>query len=204
MTCADFEILLCDYLDGTLDEAGRRAVEEHRDNCASCRELAQDVSAAMGLMERAAEPVVPPELLTRIAFEIPAGSAHAQAKRGLFAGLTRWLQPVLQPRFAMGMAMTILSFSLLGRFAGIEVRQLSASDLRPSAVWMAVEDRAARSWDRAVRYYEGLRIVYQIRTQLEQFQREDEGSQATTTEAQPGAAKPAQNPQKDKNGKATK
>ena len=70
-------------------------------------------------MERVPEVEPPPELLAKIAFQIPAESASEMRCSSWVLG---WLQPLIQPRFAMGMAMTILSFSMLGRFAGIEVR----------------------------------------------------------------------------------
>jgi anti-sigma factor RsiW len=54
MNCADFEILLCDYLDGTLAEERRHEIERHMETCASCAALAVDVRSALGLMERAA------------------------------------------------------------------------------------------------------------------------------------------------------
>ena len=170
MTCAEFEVLLCDYLDGTLDADGKQALEEHRDSCAVCSELARDVGGALGFMECAAEVTVPPELLTRIAFEIPTGRTQRPGEReSLLAAIRRFFQPVLQPKFAMGMAMTILSFSLLGRFAGIEVRQLKPSDLTPKAVWTAVDDRAHQSWERVVKYYEGLKIVFEVQSRLKEW-----------------------------------
>ncbi len=189
MTCAEFEILLCDYMDGTLDAAQKRALELHRDECESCAELARDVAGAVSFMERAEEVAVPPELLTKIAFEIPSGKQ--KRREGLFAGLGKWFQPVLQPKFAMGMAMTILSFSLLGRFAGIEVRQLKASDLTPTAIWVAADDRFHKSWERAVKYYEGLKVVYEVQSRLRELTQQDEDRGQTGAQAQPGAQKPA-------------
>ena len=85
MTCAEFEILLCDYMDGTLDAARKQALELHRDQCSSCAELAQDVTGAMRFIERTEEVAVPPELLTRIAFEIPTGKQ--KRREGLLSGL---------------------------------------------------------------------------------------------------------------------
>ncbi len=90
----------------------------------------------------------------------------------------KWLEPVLQPRFAMGMAMTVLSFAMLGRFAGIEVRQLKPSDLNPVKVWMAVEDRAIRTWERALKYYDSLRVVYEIQTRLREWGDQAEADRA--------------------------
>lgn len=170
MTCAEFEILLCDYLDNILDGQGRRAVEEHRDSCVVCRELARDVTAAVGFIERAAAVEPPPELLTKITFDIPSGGV----KKGWRSWMSGWLQPLLQPRFAMGMAMTILSFSMLGRLAGIEVRQLKPSDLHPVAVWTAIDNKVYRSWERAVKYYENLRLVYEVQTRLQEWTRQED------------------------------
>ena len=172
MTCADFEILLCDYLDGTLDGPRRRELEEHRALCALCAEFAKDVAGAVAFMERVAEVEPPPELLTRITFEIPTGGGAP--RKGLRAWLTGWLQPLLQPKFAMGMAMTILSFSMLGRLAGIEVRQLQPQDLHPASVWAAVDNRVYRTWERAVKYYENLRLVYEVQARLQEWTRQEE------------------------------
>jgi hypothetical protein len=140
---------------------------------------------------RESEPVeAPPELLTRITFEIPTGGQHSARRgwRSLFAG---WLQPVLQPRFAMGMAMTILSFSMLARIAGIEVREIRPADLHPAKVWAATDDKVHRVWNRAVKYYENLRLVYEVQTRLhewtQQEQEERKGGNAATPAVAPSS-----------------
>ncbi|HET8547849.1 MAG TPA: anti-sigma factor [Bryobacteraceae bacterium] len=205
MTCAEFEIQLCDYLDGTLSPAERQALEAHRDQCAGCRQFALDVAGAVAFIERAAEVEPPPELLTRISFEIPTGRTHAAKRPGVLSLAAGWFRPVLQPKFAMGMAMTIVSFSLLGRFAGIEPRQLRASDLSPSAVWAAAEDRLHKGWDRVIRYYEGLKVVYDIQTRLREMREQDDDRVKAETQTAPAAGKPAQQPaQAPANGKEKK
>jgi anti-sigma factor RsiW len=189
MTCADLEILLCDYVDGTLAPDARREVERHVAQCAKCAELARDVSATVEFIGRAELVEPPPELLTRILFELPSAH-HARARQpGAFRRfLHSWLQPVLQPRFAMGFAMTILSFSLLGKFAGISPRQLTLDDLRPAKVWQAVDDKAYRAWQRTVKFYENLRFVYEIQTQLRDWkQREQELKGRAATDDQQAA-----------------
>ena len=70
MTCANFEIALCDYLDGTLAPAEKAEVEQHLSTCAACAELARDAGAAIAFMERVADVEPPPELVTRM-FAIP-------------------------------------------------------------------------------------------------------------------------------------
>ena len=52
MSCDELELLLCDYMDGTLPAAERVAFEAHLASCPSCREFAQDASAAVSFMER--------------------------------------------------------------------------------------------------------------------------------------------------------
>ena len=39
MTCAELEILLCDYVDGTLHAEERAALENHLSGCAACKQL---------------------------------------------------------------------------------------------------------------------------------------------------------------------
>jgi phage I-like protein len=90
--------------------------------------------------------------------------------------LGRLFAPLVQPRFAMGMAMTILSFSILSRF--VPMQQLRAADLRPSEVWASLDDRAHRAWARSVKYYENLKVVYQIQTLLRDWQQQAEDQKA--------------------------
>lgn len=84
MNCADLEILLCDYVDGTLDAGQRAHVESHLSVCAGCRELASDASAAVDFIERAAEVEPPQELVTRIIFTtVPS---RVRQRRGRVGG----------------------------------------------------------------------------------------------------------------------
>ena len=173
MTCAELEILLADYVDGTLHGEQKSVLESHLAGCASCAELARDAAGAVGFMERSADVEAPPELVTRILFEIANGPSRAVVKPHRARRLLgKWLDPVLQPRFAMGMAMTVLSFAMLGRFSGIEVRQLKPADLDPVKVWMAAGDRVHRTWERGVKYYENLRMVFEIQTRLREWAEE--------------------------------
>jgi hypothetical protein len=175
MNCANFEILLCDYLDGTLAANAKAEFERHMAECAGCAELAHDVRAAVGFMERAAEVEPPPELLTRILFELPSAH-HARARQpgSLRKLIHGWIQPVLQPRFAMGFAMTILSFSLLGRIVGISPRQLTLDDLRPARIWQRLDEQTNRGWQRTVKFYENLRLVYEVQTQLREWSQKEQ------------------------------
>jgi anti-sigma factor RsiW len=194
MKCSDLEALICDYIDGTGREAEKATVELHLKGCESCRQLVADGRAALAFMERAAEVEVPPTLVNKILFEVRAGGlAPVRVSKRRWLG--RWLEPVLQPKFAMGMAMTILSFAMLGRMAGVPIRPLKPSDLQPAKVWATVEDKAWRSWQKARKYYESLRLVYEIRETLSDLNEASDTNPAKKPAAGT-AANPESNPEK--------
>jgi len=114
MRCSDLEALICDYVDGALTAAEKATVELHLASCASCRALVEDARAALSFIGKAADVEPPPALVNHLLFEVRQGAARPVRKRRAWLG--RLLEPVLQPRFAMGMAMTILSFAMLARF----------------------------------------------------------------------------------------
>lgn len=201
VACADVEILLADYLDQTLRAEEKARVESHLSACAACAELARDARGAVAFMERAAEVEAPPELVTRLLYEISSGPSHAVVKPGLvrriFGKLFGKFEHILRPRLVMGMAMTMLSFAMLFRFANVPVRQLNPSDLDPVKVWAAAEDRVVRMWERGKKYYENLRVVYEIQTRLKEWNEEPAaaapqngtGAGSNEKKAQPGGSK---------------
>ena len=172
MNCADCEILICDYVDGKLSPAERAALESHFAECPLCAELARDSAEAVAFMERAAEVEPPPELITRILFEGPWRTAKPQP-----AGWRRWLSnalaPVLQPKLAMGMAMTVLSLGMLWHVA----RPLSVDDWKPTRIWARLEFKVNYAWGRTEKFYENLKFVYQVQTALRQWQQRQQEEQ---------------------------
>ncbi len=194
MNCADFEILLADYLDGTLSPAESAAIDEHASSCAGCRQLLEDVASAVALLKRADEVTPPAELITRIAFQAPMGRTREPFERqGILSKLVnKWVQPVLQPRLVMGMAMTILSFAMLERCTGVRVQRIQAADLNPIRIWGGVEDETLRVRDRAVKYYENLRWVYEIETRLRALEEQEDAATAPAARPKNPAHNPAQ------------
>ncbi|MGC8792254.1 MAG: anti-sigma factor family protein [Bryobacteraceae bacterium] len=186
MTCADLETLLCDYVEGTLAGPQRLLVERHLAQCAACAAQVREARAAWQLLRSMPRVEAPPELVNRILFQLPP---HADVRTPSPAGLRAWctvsLRALVQPRFAMGMAMTILSFSILGRFAGLGPRQLSPAELHPAQVIRTLEDTAYRAWDRARKFYLSLRVVYEIQSQLHEWSQQlrEEASLAAPAES---------------------
>ncbi len=192
MTCADWEIWICDYVDGTLPPERKSALEEHLAGCTGCAELARDSATAVAFMERAAAVEPPPELMTRIVFE----ASRAQRRHPGSGSLLRWLRglfhPLLQPRLAMGMAMTILFVSMLAQFVA-PVRHLEAADLAPAKVWAALDDLIYRTWQRTVKFYENIRFIYQIQTRLREWQRQQDEEERLAAPEQDQRRLPARN-----------
>ena len=169
MTCAELEILLCDYVDGTLRGEERTALDSHLAGCSACAELAKDVAGVTAFIETVAPAEPPAELLTRILHELPTGRPAAEKRswwRKWFGG---WVHGLLQPRYVMGMAMTVLSFSMIAKFAHIEPRQLRPADLDPVKIWASIDDRSHRMWDRTMKYYDNLRLVIEIQSRLKEW-----------------------------------
>lgn len=172
ITCTEFDILLADYLDGTLASEPRTNVEEHQNECASCSELAADAAGAIGFVERASAVDPPPALVNRILFEVTNGKSRSVIEPSWMERLLgRRAGSLLQPRFAMGMAMAVLSLAMVGRF------------------WSAAESTVERSWDRAVKGYQSLQLVYEVQAQLEEWTKQ--GADVSGNDG----ARPPQNPQ---------
>jgi hypothetical protein len=174
MNCAEIEGLLCEYVEGSLPAAQRSEVERHLAQCPTCAELASASAVALAFVESAADVEPPPELMTRILFEGPwnKGRQKSGAWRKWFSGA---LSPILQPRFVMGMAMTILSFSML--FRVVSPSSLSSRDWRPAAMWATLETRANYAWGRTVKFYENLKFVYEIQSALRNWQQQQQEEQ---------------------------
>jgi len=185
MNCGEIEILLAEYVEGTLRGEQKSAVEAHLGECAGCAELARDSAAAVEFMERAAVVEAPPELVTRLLFEVTAGPSRSVVKPTLARRLFgKWLEPVLEPRYAMSMAMTVLSLAMLFKVAGISPRQLTAADLDPVKVWTLAEDRATRVWERGMKYYDSLRVVFEIQSRLKEWTEDQPGDASDTAAGQ--------------------
>jgi anti-sigma factor RsiW len=167
MNCAEFEILLADYIDGTLAPAQISAFNSHRESCAACALLAADAGSGVAFMERAAAVEPPPELIGRILHATGSGWELRKRGPGLRGWINRAFAPVLQPRFVMGALLTLMSLTMLTR--GLPARPMTAADLDPVRIWSALDARTHRIWDRAVKTYESMRLVYEVRSQLNEW-----------------------------------
>jgi hypothetical protein len=194
MNCPEFESILADYLDGTLSKTERAAIELHAAECAACGTFKAEVTNGVALLGTMQAIEAPPELITRIAFQTPVGRVRdAYERQTLWSRFAmKWLQPVLQPRFVMGAAMMVLSFTMLERCTGTRVERIQSADLNPVRVWGGMEMKTVRMKDRMLKYYENLRVVYEVEARLRDLQRQqDDSDKAAQT---PGASKKKEAP----------
>ncbi|MFY9724821.1 MAG: zf-HC2 domain-containing protein [Bryobacteraceae bacterium] len=180
MNCAELDIPLCEYVDGTLDAATRAAVERHLAGCPACAEVARESAAAVAFIGRAADVEPPAELVNRILFAAPWRQSIRAKHR---TWLAKRLSPILQPRYVMSFAMTIVSFSLLRSV--IPLRSIRPDDLRPSKVWAGLETRVEYGWGRVEKFYDNLKVVYRIQTTLRAWQQQDEEREPTAPRQAP-------------------
>jgi anti-sigma factor RsiW len=174
MTCEDFDSLLCDYIDGTLPAEKKQVAEVHIGTCPPCALLVRDSRFVLTLASHAADIEPPRELVTRILNQAPRGGF---AERMLSDGLRGFFAPVLQPRFVMGAMLTVLSLSMMTRCAGAPKHTLTAADLDPVRLLGSLDDKVLRTWDRSIKAYESMRVVYEVQSRVaewKQKQQEDE------------------------------
>lgn len=164
MKCLQFSDWLCDFLDRTLDVEDERAMEAHAAGCARCAEELAD--SRLALQAIAAAPAVepPPHLIAEIIHEtIGVGTGVVEtAGGGRWGFLGTLFHPFGQPRFVMGMAMTMLSFSMFTLYGQRTIDDWSASRQSPTVALVerfSVEvaglwNRAEEMADSAVTFYE--------------------------------------------------
>jgi len=187
MHCAEFEVLLADSLDGALDAPGREAERDsfaqHLASCPACAAMESDVRNALTFMDVAAEPELPQPLIGKILHATNSGWELQLRGKGIRGWLNRTFAPVLKPRFVMGAMLTVMSATMLTRCAGGSSSTMTAADLDPVRVWSSLESRGHRIWDRTVKGYESLRVVYEIRTQLDDWNRQQAAQADADAEA---------------------
>ena len=182
LSCAEFERLLADWIDGALAVPARQAERDvfvrHLESCAACAALLEDASAAVAFMDRAADVEMPPALVSKILQATNSGWEFKLRGRGVSGWINRKFAPILRPRFVMGAVLTLVSMTMLTRCA--PNRTLTAADLDPVRLWTSLDNRTHRIWDHAVKSYESMRLVYEVKTRIndwtEQQKLEDEAA----------------------------
>ncbi len=167
MTHLELENLVSEYLEGQLDTARRVEVDTHLQGCAPCRELVADVRHAMELCQSAEDLEPAPWLVPKILL-----ATVGERKPTFLEQVAAYFRPAARMRLAYAVAMAVFSFSVIVNTAGINLRQISLSDLNPRT-WLYQANRTGHLMvARAEKFYYDLRVVYEIETRLRQFRQQ--------------------------------
>ena len=176
MQCADFEALLSDALDATLRGATLAAFEAHQQSCPACAAMYQEAAAGMHWL-KGLEDVEPPKhlvhnILAQTIGSVPEASAQAAPigeswMEKLKARIAPVFAPVMTPRFAMSFGMAFFSITMLANVAGFHVADLKHMDISAKGLQKTYYSTEAR----VVRYYENIRLVYEIESRVRDLRR---------------------------------
>ena len=189
--CNEFDLLLSDALDGVLTGAGLDRFQAHARTCKTCGPLLAEAEAGRTWLKGLTEVEPPASLVNnilasttgvdtqrlRVTVRVPqpriSWLEHAQAT------LSGVLEPiwatVRQPRFAMSFGMAFFALSVGLTVAGVKPADLRQISLRPAAIRLTY----FRTQASVVRYYENIRVVYEVESLARQVKR-------NVTPAEPG------------------
>jgi hypothetical protein len=197
--CSEFELLLSEAIDGGGQLSGTRkdSFEAHSRSCPVCGPLLAEVQAGQRWL-RSLEAVEPPAHLVHNILAATTGiessrlraaapevrrTPRGESARGwwdsFFAPAAAFVR---QPRFVMSFGMIFFSFSLALSAAGVKPADVARINLRPSALRHAYNDAQIK----VVKYYDNIRLVYEIESRVREFKR-------ATTPAEPAPVEQKQN-----------
>src|ERR1044071_371516 len=176
MACAEVEALLSDALDGALHGPTLAAFEAHQQSCAACHTMVEEARAGMNLLQ-ALEVAEPPRNLVHniLATTIgalpsehivpkPRGEGWLEKVKGRLAPM---FAPVATPRFAMSLGMAFFSITMILGIAGFHFADIKHWDLSSKGMRKTYYETQAR----VMRYYENLRLVYEIESRVRDLRR---------------------------------
>jgi hypothetical protein len=209
--CTEFEVLLADALDGRLDGSQIERFDAHLEMCPRCAPMFGEAKLGQSWMQTLREDELePPVFVVENILRETVGTVHTRVKPEVVAPKTRWidrlkehaaLKPifgaVLQPRFAMSFGMAFFSITMLMNVLGVKVSSLRHVDLRPSAVTHQYYETKGK----VVKYYENMRLVYEIETRVNDIKRATQQPEQNKNGNQNNGDKPRDEQQEKKQAK---
>ena len=119
-----------------------------------------------------------------------AGSWLERAQAWLSAAMQPIWGTVRQPRFAMSFGMAFFSLSVALSVLGVKPADLRQVSLRPAAIRHTYYNTQAR----VVRYYENIRVVYELESRVRELKRS-----MTPAEPRPNESAPSNDKKEHKN-----
>ena len=212
--CGLWETLLADALDGQLRPEDEGVFSSHMAGCQACTALFEEARQGREWLEfLSPEPEVPEGLLDKILAQTGPGHESeyklATANNVVPIVIPAWQRPGMmgrirrfaEPRLLMTAAMAFFSIALTLNMTGVRLTDLRLSDLRPSAVRSFMERRLTMASTPIIRYYDHLRLVYEVEARMKELRRNSQiqqQQQQTPPAVAPGESK--QNPNRKDGG----
>jgi hypothetical protein len=203
MGCNEFDLLLSDALDGVLTGVELDRFQAHAQSCKACGPLFAEAEAGRSWLKGLTEVEPPASLVAnilasttgvdtqRLRAPVQTAASGASWLERLQASISGYFEPiwetVRQPRFAMSFGMAFFALSVGLTVAGVKPHDIASISLRPSAIRHTYYNTQAR----VVRYYENIRLVYEVESRVRELKR-------NVAPAEPGPAK-----QKDRKNDTT-
>jgi hypothetical protein len=203
MQCVEWEASLADALDGMLHGTALASFEAHQQACGNCGNRYQETAAGMHWLRELEEVETPRHLVHNIMVQT-VGAQPVEREKAAAPAETWWAKlrqratpafaGVVSPRFAMSFGMAFFSITMLLNIAGFRVADLKQVDLSAKGLQKSYYTAQAR----VVRYYENMRLVYEIESRVRDLRR------AATPQEQPEQrkqedSKTPKNPNKSEN-----
>jgi hypothetical protein len=210
--CGLWETLLADALDGLLKPEDEATFAAHMAVCPACTALFEESRKGREWMEfLSPEPEVPAGLLDKILAQTgpgqvagyglvtPSGTVLPTTPAWQRPGLVGHVRRFAEPRLLMTAAMAFFSIALTLNLTGVRLSAIRLSDLRPAALKSVVERRLTMASTPIIRYYDHLRLVYEVESKMRELRRDAQGSgeggngQQKQKETAPGESKQGPN-----------
>jgi hypothetical protein len=192
--CEEWEALIADALDGTLSAVDAAAFTRHQNECALCAQMLKETQQGKAWMEYlAVEPEVPADLLHKILARTSEGQQPGVTAPAIsLPARPAWqrmrlpaVRHVLEPRLMMTAAMAFFSIALTLNLAGIKITQLRSADFQPSRLRATLTRQYYSTNEQVTKYYENLRLVYEMESRVRELRRSTETEPAPTPRETP-------------------
>ncbi|MGA3371074.1 MAG: zf-HC2 domain-containing protein [Terracidiphilus sp.] len=206
--CGQWETLLADALDGLLKPEDEATFAAHMTACPACTELFEEARRGREWLEfLSPEPEVPAGLLERLLARTGPGQAAdytfatgsgnvvpihpAMIPSWQRPGILGYVRRFAEPRLLMTAAMAFFSIAMTLNMTGVRLRDLRLSNLRPNAVRSFMERRLTMASTPIIRYYDHLRLVYEVQTRMREL-RKTTGGEGDSDRQQPHDSSPGE------------
>ena len=181
-TCEQSEARLSDYLDGLLDPAESRELNQHVNACESCSLLFATVSRTLGGLY-SLEVVEPPP---RLVYSILTQTLGPRAVRRGWLGAFSWLHWLGTARFAYSAISVAATLLILLTASGFSWRKPKLAELSPARIYQNANSAAHIAYARSTKFVSDLRVVYEIQSRLSKDSELPTEQEGTVPQSTPG------------------